>query len=141
MHMLPFFVYGTLKPGGRNYTRYLGGRTAQEQPATLAGAVIFSPGPFPFLTREPDLVTPADTAHGFLMTVAAGHYAYALADLDGLEEYVPGRADNLYERIVAEVATPTGPCAAWVYVASPKALRLIRAGRLRRVLDGVWMEG
>jgi gamma-glutamylcyclotransferase (GGCT)/AIG2-like uncharacterized protein YtfP len=138
---LPFFVYGTLKPGGLNYARYLAGRTVEELPAALGGAALFSPGPFPFLTLEPDLVTPGAVAHGALIAVGDAHYAGALPLLDQLEGFRPGGADNLYERIAAEVATAGGPRRAWVYVAAPKALRLIRAGRMRRVAGGVWEPG
>lgn len=135
---LPFFVYGTLKPGGVNYARYLAGRTVEEAPARLAGAALFSPGPFPFLTREADLVLPGDAACGTLIAVAAAHYAEALPLLDRLEGYTPGGGDNLYERVALEVATAAGPRPAWVYVAAARALRLIRAGRMRRVAGGQW---
>lgn len=136
--ILPFFVYGTLKPGGLNYARYLAGRTAEELPATLAGAAIFSPGPFPFLTLEPDLVLPGEVASGTLITLADGEYAAALPLLDKLEGYTPGGGDNLYERVALSVATAGGPRPAWVYVAAARALRLIRGGRMRRVEGGAW---
>lgn len=135
---LPFFVYGTLKPGGLNYARYLAGRTAEELPAALAGAALFSPGPFPFLTLEPDLVLPGEVAHGALLSVAPAGYAEALPLLDKLEGYTPGGADNLYERVALTVATEAGPRRAWVYVAAARALRLIRGGRMRRVTGGEW---
>jgi gamma-glutamylcyclotransferase (GGCT)/AIG2-like uncharacterized protein YtfP len=135
---LPFFVYGTLKPGGSNYARYLAGRTAQEVPACLAGAALFSPGPFPFLTQEPDLLLPGDRVEGTLVGVLPAQYAAALSLLDKLEGYRPGASDNLYERCVTQVESADGPRRAWVYVAAPKALRLIRAGRMRRILGGVW---
>ncbi|MFK8911537.1 gamma-glutamylcyclotransferase, partial [Streptomyces sp. YS-3] len=35
---LPFFVYGTLRPGERYYRLLLTGRTAREAPARLPGA-------------------------------------------------------------------------------------------------------
>lgn len=135
---LPFFVYGTLKPGGSNYGRYLAGRTAAELPASLAGAALFSPGPYPFLTLEADLVLPGDVAQGVLITLASGQYAGSLPLLDQLEGYVPGAGDNLYERVALDVSTAAGLRRAWVYVAAAKALRLIRAGRMRRVQGGVW---
>jgi gamma-glutamylcyclotransferase (GGCT)/AIG2-like uncharacterized protein YtfP len=132
------FVYGTLKPGGRNYLRYLAGRSSAEQQATLAGAALFSPGPFPFLTCEPDLAAPDDLVHGYLIDLSPAAYVATLAELDQLEDYTPGAANNLYERVEAEVSTATGPRRVWVYVASAKALRLIRADRMRRVPGGVW---
>ena len=138
---LPFFVYGTLKPGGLNYTHYLAGLTTEETPASLAGAALYSPGPFPFLTLEPGLATPDELAQGWLIAVAAERYPEILAALDLLEGYSAGGANNLYERIALAVATAGGPRQAWVYVASAKALRLIRAGRMRRVAGGVWEAG
>jgi len=135
---LPFFAYGTLKPGGLNYTRYLAGLTIEETPASLAGAALYSPGPFPFLTLEPGLAAPDELAQGCLIVVAAGRYPDILAALDLLEGYSAGGTNNLYERIALAVATPGGPRQAWVYVASAKALRLIRAGRMRRVAGGMW---
>lgn len=138
---LPFFVYGTLKPGGSNYARYLAGHTLEELSASLAGAAIYSPGPFPFLTMEPDLVLPGEVARGALVTVAGRRYAEALPLLDKLEGYTPGGADNLYERLALNVATEAGPRPAWVYVAAAKALRLIRSGRMRRVAGGEWLAG
>lgn len=135
---LPFFVYGTLKPGGLNYTRYLAGRTVEELPASLAGAAIFSPGPFPFLSLEPDLLLPGEIAHGALVAVAPADYPETLRLLDQLEGYAPGGANNLYERVALTVTAAGAPRHAWVYVAALKALRLIRAGRMRRVTGGVW---
>lgn len=136
---LPFFVYGTLKPGGLNYARYLAGLTVEELPASLPGAALFSPGPFPFLTTEPDLLLPGDVAGGTLITVAPSHYSATLPALDRLEGFTPGGTRNLYERLALDVATAQGPRRAWVYVAGERALRLIRAGRMRRVDGGVWL--
>jgi gamma-glutamylcyclotransferase (GGCT)/AIG2-like uncharacterized protein YtfP len=138
---LPFFVYGTLRPGGSNYGRYLAGRTLAEVDASLAGAALFSPGAFPFLTLEPDLAAPDAVAHGTLITVAPAQYAAALPLLDTLEGYTPGGDANLYERIATSVLTAGGPQRAWVYIAAPRALRLIRAGRMRRVAGGRWEAG
>lgn len=141
MQQLPFFVYGTLKPGGLNYALYLAGITLEELSATLVGAAIYTPGPFPFLTLEPDLAAPDEQAHGCLITVMPGRFPQTMAALDMLEGYTAGGANNLYERIVFPVDTPRGPRHAWVYLASAKALRLIRAGRMRRVVGGVWEAG
>lgn len=136
---LPFFVYGTLRPSGVSYRQYLVGRTSAETPAVLRGAVLFTPGPFPFLTTVPELAAPDDTVRGDLIAVLPAFYPETLAALDRLEGFVNGRATNLYERVALEVETADGPRRAWVYVAAERALRLIRQGRMRRVPGGDWL--
>lgn len=136
---LPFFVYGTLRPGGVSYRQYLVGHTGAETPAVLRGAVLFTPGPFPFLTTLPELASRADTVRGDLIAVLPVFYSETLAALDRLEGFVAGRATNLYERVALEVETADGPRRAWVYVAAERALRLIRQGRMRRVPGGDWL--
>lgn len=136
---LPFFVYGTLRPGGISYRQYLFGRTSAETPAVLRGAVLFTPGPFPFLTTVPELAAPTDTVRGDLIAVHPAFYPETLAALDRLEGFVAGRATNLYERVALEVETADGLRRAWVYVAAERPLRLIRQGRMRRVPGGEWL--
>jgi gamma-glutamylcyclotransferase (GGCT)/AIG2-like uncharacterized protein YtfP len=135
---LPIFVYGTLKRGEPNYVRYLTGQTAGELPASLAGAALFTEGPYPFLTRELDLLIPGDVVHGTLISLRLSVYQLVMADLDRLEGYVAGGTQNLYERVVLELATAEGSQPAWVYVAGAQALSLIRAGQMRRLSGGVW---
>lgn len=135
---LPFFVYGTLRPGRVSYRQYLLGRTSAETPATLRGAALFTPGPFPFLTTVPELAAPDDTVRGDLIAVLPTFYPETLAALDRLEGFVAGQATNLYERVALEVETADGMRQAWVYVAAERALRLIRQGRMRRIPDGDW---
>lgn len=136
--MRPFFVYGTLKRGQSNYARLLAGQTVSETPAWLPGAAIYTAGPYPFLVRAVDLVPPGSTVFGELMEVAPAQYQTVLALLDKLEDFVPGRAGNLYERVVITVQTANGPCEAWVYVAGSGAEEAIRQGRLRLIAGGVW---
>lgn len=135
---LPFFVYGTLRPGEPNYARLLAGQTASEAPATLPGAALFTAGPYPFLVTAPDLLLPGDAVRGEVVALRPPVYRLVLADLDRLEGYVEGGAQNLYERVVAEVLTAGGPRRAWLYVAGAGALAEIRAGALRRIPGGVW---
>jgi gamma-glutamylcyclotransferase (GGCT)/AIG2-like uncharacterized protein YtfP len=136
--MLPFFVYGTLRPGEPNYARLLAGQTASEAPATLVGAALFTAGPYPFLATAADLLRPGDAVRGEIIALRPPVYALVLADLDRLEGYIEGGAHNLYEREVIEVATADGPRRAWVYVAGAATLAQIRAGQLRRILGGAW---
>jgi gamma-glutamylcyclotransferase (GGCT)/AIG2-like uncharacterized protein YtfP len=135
---LPIFVYGTLKRGEPNYVRYLTGQTAGELAARLAGAALFTEGPYPFLTQEPDLLLPGDEVHGALISLRPAVYQLVMDDLDRLEGYVEGGSQNLYERVVREVVTGAGLQPAWVYIAGAQALALIRAGQMRRVVGGVW---
>lgn len=135
---LPFFVYGTLRPGEGNYAHLLAGRTAAEQPAQLAGAALYDAGPYPFLAMALDLVQPADLVHGTLISVAPELYAPVLAALDELEGYVENGADNWYERVVVGVSTQSGPRQAYLYVAGEPTLAIIRAGQLPRIASGDW---
>ena len=57
---LPFFVYGTLRPGGPNYARYLGGSTRTEEPAILRQAMLVTDGIYPYLIIGRDLAGPDD---------------------------------------------------------------------------------
>jgi gamma-glutamylcyclotransferase (GGCT)/AIG2-like uncharacterized protein YtfP len=137
---LPFFVYGTLRPGEPNYARWLAGQTQTEAPATLAGAALYTEGPYPFLIMAPEVLRPGDVVQGEIVALRPSVYDLVLADLDALEGYVPGREHNLYERIEVEVATSAGPRRAWVYVAGEETLVQIRAGALRRIAGGSWPE-
>ncbi|MEU9306306.1 gamma-glutamylcyclotransferase family protein [Streptomyces sp. NPDC048256] len=100
---LPFFVYGTLRPGEVNHDLLLRGRTLREEPARLAGAVLYQGPGYPYAVEEP-----GGTVAGELVTPLPRAYARLLAELDRLEEYVPGDPRNLYERVEREVAVPPG---------------------------------
>ncbi|QGV80751.1 gamma-glutamylcyclotransferase [Streptomyces ficellus] len=107
MSELPFFVYGTLRPGEYNHDRFLRGRTATEEPALLAGALLYDGPGYPYLLRGAGCVT------GDLVSAAPGHYEELVALLDLLEDG--------YDREVCD-AVRTGDGAtvrAWVYVATP----------------------
>ncbi len=129
---LPFFVYGTLRPGEYNHDLFLHGRTAAEQPARLPGAVLYDGPGYPYAVEQPG---PADSSvAGDVLTAAPGEYGELLAVLDRLEEYtVPGHPRNVYERVERDVLLPGGtPVRAWVYVAAPAV-----AGRLRAHGDAI----
>ncbi|MFF3202189.1 gamma-glutamylcyclotransferase family protein [Streptomyces sp. NPDC002962] len=95
---LPFFVYGTLRPGEVNHDLLLRGRTLREEPARLAGAVLYQGPGYPYAVEQP-----GGTVTGELVTPLPGAYARLLAELDRLEEYVPGDPRNLYARVEREV--------------------------------------
>ncbi|MEV8312581.1 gamma-glutamylcyclotransferase family protein [Streptomyces sp. NPDC059900] len=121
---LPFFVYGTLRPGEPNHAAHLRGRAAAEVPARLAGAILYEGPGYPYLVEEPG----GGQVHGELITALPFAYERLLADLDVLEVYAPGDPRNLYERVEREVALPGGAAArAWVYVAAPRVAARLRA--------------
>ncbi|WP_438490584.1 gamma-glutamylcyclotransferase family protein [Streptomyces sp. S186] len=125
---LPFFVYGTLRPGQVNYARTLRGRTATEEPARIAGAVLYEGPGYPYATTGP-----ADAVvHGALIHPRDTDYDAVRAALDHLEGYTPGTpagAGNLYERVVTEAVRPDGSTVrAWVYLAAEPLATRLRAG-------------
>ncbi len=135
---LPFFVYGTLRPGGANYARYLGETTETEEPAILRHAMLVTDGLYPYLIVAQDLAGPDDQVQGVLATVQPERYLETLQRLDWLEDYKPLSPLSLYVRISQHVETMAGPVEAWMYVAGPWVLRNARAGRLPKVAGGAW---
>ncbi|MEU8778235.1 gamma-glutamylcyclotransferase family protein [Streptomyces sp. NPDC048606] len=124
--VLPFFVYGTLRPGEVNHDLFLRGRTAVEEPALLPDAVLYEGPGYPYAVERP-----GSAIAGELITAAPGAYADLLVALDLLEEYAgPERSDNVYDRVAREAVRPDGSrVRAWVYVAAaPVARRLARTG-------------
>ncbi|GLF93820.1 gamma-glutamylcyclotransferase family protein [Streptomyces yaizuensis] len=124
---LPFFVYGTLRPGEINHTRRLRGRTAAEEPAHWAHALLYEGPGYPYAVEgTPDEPGPGVT--GALITAAPGNYRALLADLDELEEYTaPGHPGNLYERVPREITRADGtPVRAWVYLTPPGPAAALR---------------
>ncbi|MEU6282112.1 gamma-glutamylcyclotransferase family protein [Streptomyces sp. NPDC047028] len=133
---LPFFVYGTLRPGGRHHDRYLRGRVHTEEPAHLRDAVLYEGPGYPYAVEEPGGVV-----HGELVTPLPSAYDALLAELDLLEEYVPGDPGALYERVARDVVRADGGTArAWVYLAAPRVVDRLRTDGAR-VPDGVWPVG
>ncbi|MGK9459063.1 gamma-glutamylcyclotransferase family protein [Streptomyces sp. G6] len=131
---LPFFVYGTLRPGAPNHARFLDGRTRAEEPARLTGAVLY-PGPgYPYAVEDP-----AGVVTGDLVTARPETYADLLATLDRLEEYAPGDPRNLYDRVAMNVVRVAdgSPVRAWVYVAAPAVAAGLRA-RATPIEGGEW---
>ncbi|MEU9706600.1 gamma-glutamylcyclotransferase family protein [Streptomyces sp. NPDC047981] len=109
MRELPFFVYGTLRPGEYNHDRFLIGRTAREEPARLAGALLYDGPGYPYAVPGDGLVA------GDLVTAAPGGYAELLDLLDRVE--LPAG----YERTECEaVRLADGAVVrAWVWFAAP----------------------
>ncbi|MFD3874047.1 gamma-glutamylcyclotransferase family protein [Streptomyces sp. NPDC058623] len=125
---LPFFVYGTLRPGEVNHDLFLRGRTAAEEPARLPGAVLYEGPGYPYAVDRPGSAT---AIAGELITALPQAYGELLAALDLLEEYAgPGRPGNLYDRVARDAVRPDGVrVRAWVYLAAePLARRLADSG-------------
>ncbi|WLW55160.1 gamma-glutamylcyclotransferase family protein [Streptomyces sp. YU58] len=113
---LPFFVYGTLRPGEANHDLFLRGHTLSELPARLPDAMLYAGPGYPYAVEQP-----GSAVHGDLVTALPDTYTDLLAALDRLEEYTPGDPRNLYERVERKVTLlPDGPrVPAWVYLAAP----------------------
>ncbi|MFF3016436.1 gamma-glutamylcyclotransferase family protein [Streptomyces sp. NPDC057939] len=123
---LPFFVYGTLRPGEVNHDLFLRGRTAAEEPAVLPDAALYDGPGYPYAVDRPGAAIA-----GELITALPDAYGELLTALDLLEEYEgPGRPGNLYDRVARDAVRPDGVrVRAWVYLAAaPLAGRLADSG-------------
>lgn len=127
---LPFFVYGTLRPGHGNYDRLLKGRTTRERPAAARGHHLYVRGvPYAVPADRTDLAFLPPPLVGALIEVAPEVYPEVLADLDALEGYHPADPDgSLYQRVRSSMTAQTPIRAggtstfptyhrAWIYVA------------------------
>ncbi|MFC7010592.1 gamma-glutamylcyclotransferase family protein [Streptomyces viridiviolaceus] len=131
---LPFFVYGTLRPGGPNHDLFLRGRTRFEEPARLPGAVLYAGPGYPYAVEGAQGVVA-----GEIVTARPETYDELLAALDRLEEYVPGDPRNLYDRVARTVVRDADGAhvRAWVYVAAPAVAVRLRA-RGTPIEGGTW---
>ena len=75
---LPFFVYGTLRPGEVNHDLFLRGRTHSEEPGRLADAVLYEGSGYPYAVEEPG----GGAVGGELVTALPEAYEGLLAELD-----------------------------------------------------------
>ncbi|MFF5972116.1 gamma-glutamylcyclotransferase family protein [Streptomyces sp. NPDC012769] len=121
---LPFFVYGTLRPGAYNHDRHFLGRTAAEEDAVLPGAVLHEGPGYPYVVRGEGRVT------GALLTAAPCAYGGLLDVLDRME--LPAG----YERTGLDVLRVRDGVTvrAWVYVAAPG----VRPGPV--IASGDWFD-
>ncbi|MFF5841496.1 gamma-glutamylcyclotransferase family protein [Streptomyces massasporeus] len=132
---LPFFVYGTLRPGEVNHDLFLRGRTRSEEPGRLADAVLYEGPGYPYAVEEQG----GGVVGGELVTALPEAYEGLLAELDRLEEYVPGDPRSLYVRVERQVVREADGAAvpAWVYLAAPAVAARLRA-RGRAIAGGDW---
>ncbi|MEU5423232.1 gamma-glutamylcyclotransferase family protein [Streptomyces sp. NPDC020667] len=124
--LLPVFVYGTLRPGRRNHTAFLLGRTVAEEPARMRGATLYEGPGYPYAVADPE-----GEIAGEVLWLQADHHAAVLTSLDALEGYEPGGSANHYVRVVRLVRLLDGDTVrAWTYLAEEAlAARLRREGR------------
>jgi gamma-glutamylcyclotransferase (GGCT)/AIG2-like uncharacterized protein YtfP len=109
---LPVFVYGTLRPGEKNYPVCLAGRTVEEVAATAEGQLYFvADGGYPYVEPGPGTVA------GELIYLEPRHYAQTLRGLDALEEYDPdNESHSVYLRRRTTVTLVDGSrTTAWIY--------------------------
>ena len=133
---LPFFVYGTLRPGESNHDLFLRGRTESEERGRLHGAALYDGPGYPYAVEAPGSVIV-----GELVTARPEAYPQLLRELDRLEDYAPGDPANLYERVERRVTRDTDGTAvrAWVYLAaSTVTARLRTHGKL--IEGGDWLN-
>ena len=134
--MLPFFVYGTLRPGEPNHDLFLRGRTRTEEAARMRGMVLYDGPGYPYAVEETG--AGGGVVSGELITARPESYAELLRTLDELEEYAPGDPANLYERVERGATLADGTVVrAWVYVAAPAVAAGLRA-RGKRIEGGDW---
>ncbi|MFJ5259597.1 gamma-glutamylcyclotransferase family protein [Streptomyces sp. NPDC088387] len=131
---LPFFVYGTLRPGEPNHDAFLRGRTRSEEPARLTGAILYDGPGYPYAVADPGGVVA-----GELVTPLPDQYDQLLLELDELEECVPGDPRSLYDRVRREVVRDRDgtPVPAWVYLAGPAVAAGLRT-RGKLIEGGDW---
>ncbi|MBT2408909.1 MULTISPECIES: gamma-glutamylcyclotransferase family protein [unclassified Streptomyces] len=135
---LPFFVYGTLRPGEVNHDLFLRGRTAAEEPARLPEAALYDGPGYPYAVHRPGY---GSGIVGELIIPLPGAYGELLAALDLLEAYEgPGHPRNVYDRTARQALRPDGtPVRAWVYLAAPPLVRrLAESGT--EIPGGDWLK-
>ncbi|MFC0054684.1 gamma-glutamylcyclotransferase family protein [Streptomyces actinomycinicus] len=131
---LPFFVYGTLRPGEPNHDLLLRGRTLAEEPGRLPDTELYDGPGYPYAVERS-----GGEVRGELVTARPEGYAELLAGLDRLEEYVPGDPRNLYERVARDVVRTDGSAVrAWVYLAAPGVTARLRTAGTR-IEGGDWL--
>lgn len=102
---VPFFVYGTLRPGEGNYSWSLKGNTTREERATLTGGAMYNAGGFPYVIRDES----ADTkVVGEVCWVTDEAYAEVESALNHLEGYYGPGYRNHYDRESVTVTLDSG---------------------------------
>ena len=128
-------VYGTLRPGGRNYDYFLKGLTVHEENIRLSGFTMYGGATFPYVTKGGNDEIVATMVH-----IDPDVYDSVLSRLD----YLEGREDkndpyNRYDRILHSFEINGVEYKGWIYVAANQYI-----GELARSLpvleDGDWIS-
>lgn len=110
---LPFFVYGTLRPGGSHHDACFSHQIVSVRTATLTGRLfVHHEGDYPFLVHG------RDTVIGEVIEVAQERWKTVAERLDLLEEYDPdNEEDSLYLRRRMLAVLETGlTVEVWAYL-------------------------
>ncbi len=99
------FVYGTLRKGASNHHVLKGARCVAEN-AWIKGTLYDTGLGYPALS-----LSPQGKVYGEIFEVDET----GLQSLDRLENYVSGRVNNLYERMVKKVTTSDGLLDTYIY--------------------------
>ena len=131
---LPFFVYGTLRPGQSNF-HLLDGRTRRIRPASVTGFGLYSLGAYPILFTDDN---PRARVVGDLVMPTPQYYTRVMKALDRLEEYDPSDPEGgLYQRIPHQVRLHGRKrIRAWLYLGRPEHLFM----KPKRIHHGDWAQ-
>jgi gamma-glutamylcyclotransferase (GGCT)/AIG2-like uncharacterized protein YtfP len=126
---LPFFVYGTLRPGQGLHRSWLHDCVAFHDGLTFAHGykLVGADHPFPYAVATDD---PCDVTTGALIipSPGEGRYEQVRRRFDDIEGY-----PSHYDRVEITVNTPYGPRQAWIY--TPDMADPFTAARLSRMAD------
>ncbi len=132
---LPFFVYGTLRPGASLYDG-VAEFVVHHEPAVLPGFDLFLTG-YPAI-RVSD--RRGAIVHGDLLWT--NDHDAALMRCDNIENYYPG-VDVMYIRAAVPVYSRSGRAAAWVYLGGPRTgfpSNYLESGDFKLARPELWHE-
>jgi gamma-glutamylcyclotransferase (GGCT)/AIG2-like uncharacterized protein YtfP len=136
---LPFFVYGTLRPGQSNYVR-IALYAIRTEPAVAKGIAIYDLSPitgnqWPHAVRTNNL---DDHTVGDLVWIDPHHIDEVMAALDEYEDYNPADLEHSeYVRESVAVFEPNGDSrSAWIYIANTPVVALLTPEH--RIENGDW---
>lgn len=145
---LPFFVYGTLRPGQGNF-RIVKRDVIESIPASVQGAAVWHGPGFPYAVHKDVDASLAGSGWvvGDLLYINPARYADAIDSLDGLEGVSYNNDDRgHYRRIEVDVTVSNGDgtartVRAWMYVAGASARQSLSSGRFGPPLvTGDWLN-
>ncbi|MBA3532544.1 MAG: gamma-glutamylcyclotransferase [Ardenticatenales bacterium] len=130
--MLPFFTYGTLRPGERNHA-LIESVVSSAQAALVEGVELWNLGRFPMAVEGTGQVV------GDLLHIHPEHYETILAlldELEGVNPAAPTQPGGLYWRARYQVQLHgSGLAEAWIYLGEQA-----RASRGKRIPGGDWKQ-